>query len=68
MRGGVCGDGEHAMSGSSKLTKRTDFFFTGRNLRSEPVITFQKSGNAPAVPTSVEVTGAVWTLRVKGVF
>jgi hypothetical protein len=68
VRGGVRADGEHAMGGSSKLTKRTDFFFTGRNLRSEPVITFPKSGNAPAVPTSVEVTGAVWTLRVKGVF
>ena len=68
MRGGVRGDGKHAMGGSSKLTKRTDFFFTGRNLRSEPVITFQKSGNAPAVPTSVEVTGAVWTFGLKGVF
>ncbi len=56
------------MGGSIKLTKRTDFFFTGRNLRSEPVITFQKSANAPAVPTSVEVTGAVWTFGVKGVF
>jgi len=56
------------MGGSSKLTKRTDFFFTGSHLRSEPVITFQKSGNAPAVPTSVEVTGAVWTFGVKGVF
>lgn len=56
------------MGGSSKLTKRTDFFFTGRNLRSEPVIAFQKSANAPAVPTSVEVTGAVWTFGVKGVF
>ena len=68
MRGGVRGDGEHAMGGSIKLTKRTDFFFTGRNLRSEPVITFQKSANAAAVPTSVEVTGAVWTFGVKGVF
>ena len=56
------------MGGTIKLTKRTDFIFTGRNLRSEPVTTFQKSANAPAVPTSVEVTGAVWTLRVKGVF
>ena len=56
------------MGGSSKLTKRTDLFFTGRHLRSEPVIIFQKSANAPAVPTSVEVTGAVWTFGLKGVF
>ena len=56
------------VGGSFKLTRHTDFFFTGRNIRSEPVITFQKSGSAPAVPTIVEVTGAVWTFGVKGVW
>ncbi|MSU24249.1 MAG: TonB-dependent receptor [Opitutus sp.] len=55
------------VGGTIKLTRRFDFFFTGRNLRSEPVITFQKQGNAPAVPTIYEVTGAVWTFGVKGV-
>ncbi|HUR57291.1 MAG TPA: TonB-dependent receptor [Opitutaceae bacterium] len=54
--------------GSFKLTRRLDVFFTGRNLRSEPVITFQKTGNAPAVPTIYEVTSAVWTFGFKGVW
>lgn len=56
------------VGGSIGLTKRVNFFFTGRNLRSEPVITFQKTGSAPAVPTIYEVTGAVWTFGVKGTF
>jgi TonB-dependent receptor len=56
------------VGGSFKLTRRVDLFFNGRNIWSEPVITFQRSGNAPAVPTIYEVTGAVWTFGVKGVW
>jgi hypothetical protein len=56
------------VGGSIKLGRRTDFFFTGRNIRSEPVITLQRSGANPAVPTTYEVTGAVWTFGVKGVW
>ena len=40
----------------------------GRNVRSEPVVTFQRSGTAPAVPTTYEVTGAIWTFGLKGVW
>ena len=56
------------VGGTFKTTRRVDVFFTGRNLRSEPVITFQKQGNTPAVPTIYERTGAVWTFGVKGTF
>lgn len=45
-----------------------EFFFTGRNLRSEPVITLQRSGNAPALPTTFEKTAAVYTFGLKGVW
>ncbi len=56
------------VGGSVKLSPRFEVFFTGRNLRSEPVITLQKQGNNPAVPTTYEVTGAVWTVGIKGVW
>ena len=56
------------IGGSFKFSRRIEFFFTARNLLNEPVITFQKSGNAPAVPTTYEITGAVWTFGVKGVW
>jgi iron complex outermembrane recepter protein len=54
--------------GTFKITRRVDLFFTGRNVFSEPVITFQKQGAAPAVPTIYEVTCAVWTVGLKGVW
>jgi TonB-dependent receptor len=56
------------IGGSYKFSRRLEFFFTARNLLNEPVITFQKSGNAPAVPTTYEITSAVWTFGVKGVW
>ena len=56
------------VGGSFKLTPRIDLFVTGRNVANEPVITMQKQGNAPAVPTTYEITGAVWTFGVKGVW
>jgi TonB-dependent receptor len=54
------------LGGNVKLSRRLEFFFTGRNLRSAPVITMQKSGSNPAVPTTYEVTGAIWTFGIKG--
>jgi hypothetical protein len=56
------------LGGSFKFSRRLEFFFTARNLLNEPVITFQKSGSAPAMPTTYEITGAVWTFGVKGVW
>ncbi|MEI6465941.1 MAG: TonB-dependent receptor [Verrucomicrobiota bacterium] len=56
------------IGGTFKLTRHVDFFFTGRNLLNEPVITFQKQGNTAAVPTIYEITGAVWTFGLKGVW
>ncbi len=56
------------VGGGFKFSPRFEFFFTGRNLASEPVITLQKQGIAPAVPTTYEVTGAVWTFGIKGAF
>ena len=56
------------VGGNLKLSRRLELFFTGRNLRSEPVITFQRSGTAPAVPTTYEITGAVWTFGLKGLW
>ncbi|MBI5770739.1 MAG: TonB-dependent receptor [Verrucomicrobia bacterium] len=56
------------VGGNIKFSRRLEFFFTGRNIRSEPVITMQRSGSNPAVPTTYEVTGAVWTFGVKGVW
>ena len=56
------------VGGSVRLTNRFSLFFTGRNIRSEPVITMQKSGENPAVAQTYEVTGTIWTFGVKGVF
>jgi outer membrane receptor protein involved in Fe transport len=56
------------LGGTFKFSRRLEFFFSGRNLFSEPVITFQRTAAAPAVPTTYEVTGAVWTFGVKGVW
>ncbi|MEN9637493.1 MAG: hypothetical protein RL077_5897 [Verrucomicrobiota bacterium] len=56
------------IGGTIKFTRRFDVFFTGRNLRSEPVITLQKQGNAPALTTTYERTGATWTFGLKGTF
>jgi len=51
-----------------RLTNRFAFLFSGRNIRSEPVITMQKNGNNPAVAQTIEVTGTIWTFGVKGVW
>ena len=56
------------VGGSLQLSRRVTVFVTGRNVRSEPVVTFQRSGTAPAVPTTYEVTGAIWTFGLKGVW
>jgi hypothetical protein len=56
------------IGGSFKLTPRVDVFFTARNVFNEPVITMEKRATAPAVPTTYEITSAVWTFGVKGVW
>ena len=56
------------MGGSVKVTRRIEVFLTGRNICSEPVNTLQKQGKTPAVSTIYEVTGAAWTVGMKGVF
>jgi TonB-dependent receptor len=56
------------VGGGLKFSRRYSFFFSGRNIFSHPVITMQKSGTNPWVATTVEVTGAVWTFGVKGVW
>ena len=54
------------VGGSIRIARRVDLFFTGRNIRSEPVVTLQRNGNSAALPTTFEVTGAIWTLGLKG--
>ena len=56
------------VGGSFKISRRLELFATGRNLLGEPVITLQRNGTAPAVPTTYEITGGVWTFGVKGVW
>jgi iron complex outermembrane recepter protein len=56
------------IGGGYKLSSRYSLFFTGRNLLNEPVISMQQLGSAPAVVTTYEMTGAIWTFGVKGVW
>lgn len=56
------------VGGSVRLTNRFSLLFSGRNVRSEPVITMQKIGTAPAVAQTYERTGTIWTSGVKGVW
>ncbi|MDO8540111.1 MAG: TonB-dependent receptor [Opitutaceae bacterium] len=55
------------VGGSVKLTRRFTVFLTGRNIRSEPVVTMVRSGDNPAMTGNpYEVTGAIWNLGLKG--
>jgi iron complex outermembrane recepter protein len=56
------------VGGSVRLTNRFSLLFSGRNVRSEPVITMQKNGNNPAVAQTIEITGTIWTFGIKGVW
>ena len=56
------------VGGSVRLTNRFTLLFSGRNIRSEPVITMQKNGSNPAVAQTYEVTGTIWTFGIKGVW
>ncbi len=56
------------VGGSVRLTNRFTLLISGRNIRSEPVITMQKNGNNPAVAQTIEITGTIWTFGIKGVW
>ncbi|MES2697751.1 MAG: TonB-dependent receptor [Verrucomicrobiota bacterium] len=56
------------VGGSVRLTNRFSVFYTGRNIRSEPVITMQQMPDAPAVAQTYERTGTIWTFGIKGVW
>jgi TonB-dependent receptor len=56
------------VGGSVRITNRYTFLFSGRNVRSEPVITMQKIGENPAVAQTYERTGTIWTFGIKGVW
>ena len=51
-----------------RLTNRFSLLFTGRNVRSESVITMQRFAGNPNVAQTIERTGTVWTFGVKGVW
>lgn len=55
------------VGGSVKLTRRFTVFLSGRNIRSEPVVTMVRTaGNPPMSGNPYEVTGAIWNLGLKG--
>ena len=56
------------VGGGFKLTNRFSLLFSGRNVRSEPVITMQKIGDNPAVAQTYERTGTIWTFGIRGVW
>lgn len=51
-----------------RLTNNFSLFLNGRNVRSEPLVTKERVGANQSVSQITEVTGAVWTLGIKGVF
>ena len=54
--------------GSVRLSNRFTLTYSGRNIRSEPVISMQKNGENPAVAQTYERTGTVWTFGLRGVW
>ena len=56
------------IGGNYRITPRTNFFFSARNIFNEPYVIMEKVGNNPAVAQFYEVNGINWTFGVKSVF